>query len=175
MTAKKPTGDNVVLIGMPGVGKSTVGVLLAERLGYGFLDTDILMQTRAGLTLQQIIAARGLDGFRRLEEQTILSLSVSSHVIATGGSVVYSDRAMAHLRQCGWVCHLDIAPRLLKHRLDNIDTRGIVMAPGQTIESLYHERYPLYMQHADTTVKSGNRSPTKVLQKIDSALEALAG
>ena len=175
MKTEMQKGNNVVLIGMPGVGKSTIGVLLAKRLGYGFLDTDILMQTRAGMKLQQIIAARGLDGFRRLEEQTILSLSVSSQVISTGGSVVYSNRAMAHLRQSGWVCHLDIEPQLLKERLDNIDTRGIVMAPGQTIDSLYRERYPLYIQHADTTVHSGNRTPTQVLQKIDSALVARTG
>jgi shikimate kinase len=164
------TGGNIVLVGMPGVGKSTIGVLLAERLGYGFLDTDILMQTLEGRTLQKIIAYRGLDGFRRIEEKTILSLSITSHVIATGGSVVYSIKAMEHLKQRGWVCYLDIAPQLLRDRLDNIDTRGIVMAPGQTIESLYRERYPLYMQYADATVASGNLTPSQVLKKIDAAL-----
>lgn len=165
--------DNVVLVGMPGAGKSTIGVLLAERLGLGFVDTDILMQTGEGRKLQQIIAARGLDGFRRIEEQTILSLLVSSHVISTGGSVIYSVKAMEHLKRCGWVCHLDIAPRQLKERLDNIETRGIVMAPGQTIESLHRERHPLYRHHADITVDAGNLAPGEVIQRIESAWTAL--
>ena len=167
------TDVNVVLIGMPGAGKSTVGILLAERLGYGFLDTDTLMQTREGRNLQQIISENGLDGFRRIEENTILSLAVDAHVISTGGSVVYSSRAMAHLRQNGTLCHLDTEPPLLHTRLDNIDTRGIVMAPGQTIKSLYRQRYPLYMQYADITISSGNRTPHQVVENICTALLAL--
>ena len=165
-------GGNIVLIGMPGAGKSTIGVMLAERLGYGFLDTDILLQTREGRKLQEIIADKGLDGFRRIEEETILSLSLTSHVIATGGSVVYSRRAMEHLKQDGWVCHLDIEPRVLLERLDNIDGRGIVMGAGQTIESLYRQRYPLYMQHADTTILAGNLTPTRIIQQISAAWAA---
>jgi shikimate kinase len=166
-------GHNVILVGMPGVGKSTVGVLLAERLGLGFLDTDIELQAREGRKLQQIIAAKGLDGFRRIEEETILSLSVRSHVVSTGGSVVYSVKAMEHLKRLGRVCHLDIEPRLLRDRLDNIDIRGIVMAPGQSIESLYQERYPLYMQYADITVSSGNLTLSRLLERIASALADL--
>ena len=169
------TGHNVILVGMPGVGKSTVGVLLAERLGLGFLDTDIELQTREGRKLQQIIAAKGLDGFRRIEEETILSLSVRSHVVSTGGSVVYSVKAMEHLKRRGRVCHLDIEPQLLRDRLDDIDIRGIVMAPGQSIESLYQERYPLYMKYADITVSSGNLTLSQLLERIDSALAALDG
>ena len=172
MNKKKRTHDNVVLVGMPGVGKSTIGVLLAERLGFGFVDTDIVMQTHEGRKLAQIITARGLDGFRRIEETTILSLSVRSHVIATGGSVVYSVKAMEHLKQCGWVCHLDIEPPELMERLDNISTRGIVMKPGQTIESLYRERFPLYQQHANITVASGHMTPGQVLQQILTAWAA---
>lgn len=168
-------GDNVVLVGMPGVGKSTLGVLLAERRGYGFIDTDILMQTRQGLKLQQIIETHGLDGFRRIEEETILSLTVASHIIATGGSVVYSAKAMRHFKQCGRICHLDIEPQLLRKRLDNINTRGIVMAPGQTIESLYRERYPLYRQYADMTIETGNRTPEQVVNEIESVLGSLSG
>ena len=169
------TRINVVLVGMPGSGKSTIGVLLAERLGFGFVDTDIVMQTGEGRKLQQIIATRGLDGFRQIEEQTILSLSVSSHVISTGGSVIYSVKAMKHLKRWGWVCHLDIEPRQLKERLDNIETRGIVMAPGQTIESLHRERYPLYRHHADISVDSGSLAPGDVIQRIESAWTALVG
>ena len=167
-------GMNVVLVGMPGAGKSTIGILLAERLGYGLLDTDILIQTREGKRLQQIIETEGLDGFRRIEEKVILSLSVAYHVISTGGSVIYSDKAMRHLKRRGWVCHLDIAPKILKKRLDDIGSRGIVMAPGQTIESLYRERYPLYIRYADQTIRSGNLPPKQILLKIDSVLAALA-
>ena len=171
---KMRAGDNVVLVGMPGVGKSTLGVLLAERRGYGFLDTDILMQAQQGLRLQQIIEKHGLDGFRQIEEKTILTLTVTSHIISTGGSVVYSARAMQHLKQRGWVCHLDIEPQILRERLDNIDTRGIVMAPGQTIESLYRERYPLYRQYADMTVETGNLTPVQVVKTIESVLGSLS-
>lgn len=165
-------GDNVILVGMPGVGKTTIGVLLAERLGFGFLDTDILIQNHTGLQLQQIIAIRGPAVFRQIEEKTILRLSVRSSVIATGGSVVYSHKAMQHLRHCGWVCHLDLAPQLLMERLGNIDTRGIVMSPGQTIESLYRERDPLYRQHADFTIATDRLAPNQVLRKVHSAFAA---
>ena len=168
-------GENIVLVGMPGVGKSTIGVLLAERIGYGFIDTDILMQTRETKKLQEIIKTEGLDGFRRIEETTILSLSLTDHVIATGGSVVYSDIAMKHLKQGGRVCHIDIEPGILHTRLDNIDSRGIVMVPGQTIESLYRERHPLYAKYADMTILSGNLTPGQVIERIESALTAGPG
>ena len=167
-------GTNAVLVGMPGAGKSTIGILLAERLGYGLLDTDILIQTRQGKKLQQIIESEGLDGFRRIEEKTILSLSVTFHVISTGGSVIYSGKAMRHLKRCGWVCHLDIAPEILQKRLDDIESRGIVMAPGQTLDSLYRERYPLYRQYADLTIEASHLTPGQVVRKIESVLADLA-
>lgn len=151
---------------MPGVGKSTVGVLLAEWLGYSFLDTDIYIQAREGRKLQEIIDREGLDGFCKIEEQAILVLSCEAHVISTGGSAVYSDRAMQHLKKNSTVCHLDMASQQLKERLDNFNTRGIVMVPGQSIETLYRERHPLYMKFADITVDCADMNPNEVIEKI---------
>lgn len=144
--------SNLVLIGMPGVGKSTLGVLLARATGRDFLDTDVRLQALAGRSLQAILDADGLEAFRRLEERVVLDLACCNTVIATGGSVVYSAAAMAHLRTGGLVVHLHLPLDLLRRRLADMATRGIVMAPGQSLESLFAEREPLYRAHADVTV-----------------------
>jgi shikimate kinase len=157
---------NIVLIGMPGVGKSTVGVLLAKRMGYDFLDTDILIQALEGRSLQEIIRAEGTRRFRALEEEYICDVQCTAHVIATGGSVVYSDRAMAHLARSGTVVFLDISLERLLHRLDDVDARGVVRAPGQTIADLYEERYPLYRRHHDIAVRTDGLAPNQVLAAI---------
>ena len=146
------SGKNIVLIGMPGVGKSTIGVLLAEQLAYSFLDSDIHIQTRTGKRLQEIIAAQGLDGFCAIEAKLVSEITCRSHVIATGGSVVYSAAAMAHLKSRGICVHLDLDPAELETRLANLATRGVVMMPGQSIRALYVERQPLYRRYADLTV-----------------------
>jgi shikimate kinase len=159
-------GKNIVLIGMPGVGKSTVGVLLAKRLGYDFLDTDIFIQAREGRSLQEIIRAEGAHRFRALEEGHVCAVSCTDHVIATGGSVVYSDRAMDHLRRSGTVVFLDISLERLLRRLGDMDERGVVRAPGQTIADLYRERYPLYRKHHDIAVRTDDLSPDQVLAAL---------
>ena len=164
---------NVVLIGMPGVGKSTVGVLLAKRLGFAFIDTDIFIQVREGRSLQAIIQAHGADEFCRIEENYILSLAVGSHVIAPGGSVVYRPNAMAHLKANGIAVHLDIAVERLKRRLDDVDARGVVIAPGQTIEGLFAERRPLYLRYADATVVTDGLTPNQVVGHVLAALGRL--
>lgn len=156
---------------MPGVGKSTVGVLLAKRLGFAFIDTDIYIQVREGRSLQELIRVHGADEFCRIEEDHILSLAVDSHVIAPGGSVVYRPKAMSHLKAQGVAIHLDIAVARLKRRLDDMDARGVVIAPGQTIESLYAERRPLYLQYADATVSTDGLTPDQV---VGGVLDALA-
>ena len=163
--------DNITLVGMPGVGKSTAGVLLAKALGYSFLDTDIVLQTREGRKLQDIIDQDGLEAFLFIEERTILSLSCHSHVIATGGSVVYRPRAMAHLKAGGVVCHLDLPPTLLAERLDNLNSRGIAMPPGTSIESLYDERRPLYRRYADHHVSCRGLTPQQTVHKIIALLK----
>jgi shikimate kinase len=161
----------IVLIGMPGVGKSTVGVLLAKRLGLGFLDTDVHIQTLEGLRLSEIIQRESLAGFCRIEERHVLSVSPLGCVIATGGSVVYSEMAMAHLRAGAVIVHLDLDPSLLQKRLDNMDARGVVRAPGQTVADLYRERSPLYRRHQDFRVDCAGLSADAVVSTIVGQLD----
>jgi shikimate kinase len=156
---------NIVLIGMPGVGKSTVGVLLAKRLGFSFLDTDIYIQTHEGKSLQGLIQEHGTAGFCDIEARLMLTISASAHVIATGGSVVYRKQAMNHFRANGIVVHLDIDLQRLKKRLDDINARGVVIAPGQTIEGLFAERHFLYKKYADISVPTDGMTPEQVVEK----------
>ena len=170
MDAAPSLARNIVLIGMPGVGKSTVGVLLAKRLGFAFIDTDIYIQVREGRSLQAIIQAHKPEEFCRIEEDHILSLAIDSHVIAPGGSVVYRPRAMAHLKANGVAIHLDLAVERLKRRLEDVDARGVVIGPGQTVESLYAERRPLYLHYADATVDTGGLTPDQVVGRVLAAI-----
>lgn len=158
---------------MPGAGKSTAGVLLAKRLGFAFIDTDIYIQVREGRSLQELIRAYGADEFCRIEEAHILTLVVESHVIAPGGSVVYRPNAMAHLKANGIAIHLDISVERLKRRLDDVDARGVVIGPGQTIENLYAERRPLYLSYSDATVDTDGLTPDQVVGRVLGALARL--
>lgn len=145
--------SNLVLIGMPSAGKSTIGVLLAKALGMDFLDTDILFQSRYGKKLQTLIDENGLKTFLRMEEAVVLSLNARHTVIATGGSVIYSESAMRFLKKGGRVIHLDVPLYELERRLSDAALRGIAMHPGQSLNSLYEERMPLYEWHADATIR----------------------
>ena len=160
------TGDNIILIGMPGVGKSTIGVLLAKRLKLAFLDTDIYIQTREGKSLQELIQLHGASGFCDLEGDYIVSLSATASVIATGGSVVYIHTAMEHLQASGQIVHLDLALNRLQKRLDDIDARGVVIGPDQQLGDLYAERQPLYAKYADITIATDGLSPDQVVGQI---------
>jgi shikimate kinase len=157
------THENIIIIGMPGVGKSTVGVLLAKRLQFSFLDTDIYIQTREGKSLQELIRLHGASGFCNLEGDHIRSISANASVIATGGSVVYIHSAMKHLQACGIIVHLDLALSRLQKRLDDMDARGVVIAPGQKLEDLYAERRPLYAKYADVTIATDGLSADQVV------------
>ena len=160
------TQRNIVLIGMPGAGKSTVGVLLAKALSRDFLDTDVAIQAKEGRALPEIIEQEGLKTFCQIEERHLRALKCRSAVIATGGSVVYYPAAMARLRSSGVVIHLDLSLAPLKKRLTNLPTRGVVMAPGQSLDQLYDERVPLYRKYAHLTIDCARRSHEEVVAEI---------
>ena len=145
-------GKNITLIGMPGSGKSTVGVLLAKTLGYRFLDADLLIQQREGALLQDILDQRGVEGFLDVEEDVIRSLDCTGTVIAPGGSAVCREGAARRLKELGLVVYLHVPLAELERRISNITTRGIAMAPGQTLADVYASREPLYRKYADLTV-----------------------
>jgi shikimate kinase len=162
--------DNIILIGMPGAGKSSIGVLLAKRLGYQFVDTDLLIQGEAHSRLQQIIAHHGLAAFRELEERVVCKLAPHRTVVATGGSVVYSEAGMARLRQIGRLVWLDVPLDELQRRVRNMDSRGLVIDPGESFADLYARRAPLYRQHAELTIPCGGRSQEEVAASIENML-----
>ena len=145
-------GKNITLIGMPGSGKSTVGVLLAKTLGYRFLDADLLIQQREGALLQDILDQRGVEGFLDVEEDVIRSLDCTGTIIAPGGSAVCREGAARRLKELGLVVYLHVPLAELERRISNITTRGIAMAPGQTLADVYAIREPLYRKYADLTV-----------------------
>jgi shikimate kinase len=161
---------NIVLIGMPGVGKSTVGVLLAKALGRYFLDTDVLIQAIQGRSLQEIIDCDGLAAFRKIEEDYVLCIDLTNAVIATGGSVVYSEKAMRHLATHGVIIHLDLPVDRIEQRIRNLPTRGVVMEKGQTIRSLYNQRQPLYRQYAQLTIDCTDKTHEQIVAEIAGCL-----
>ena len=158
---------NIILIGMPGAGKSTVGVLLAKRLGYNFVDTDLLLQAQQKARLQEIIAAVGLEGFKAVEEEVLCGLVTSHSVIATGGSAVYSERAMARLKKLGQTVFIDIPLQELLGRVNDMDSRGLVIGPDESYEHLYTERQPLYRHYADVTIPGGGLTVEGVAAAIE--------
>ena len=147
--------NNIILIGMPGSDKSTVGVLLAKALGYLFDDVDLLISRRAGKPLQKILDEDGLEYFLRLEEELGSTLDADRTVIATGGSMVLSEKAMAHLKSMGEVVFIDVPFAEIERRVTNIKTRGIVFHPNETLADVYRERLPLYERYADRTLRVG--------------------
>ncbi len=162
---------NITLIGMPGAGKSTVGVVLAKVLGYDFIDSDLLIQKEEGKLLWQIIAEKGCDGFALVEERVNSGIQADRSVIATGGSVVYSGRAMQHLRQISTVVYLKVSCDTLKNRLGDLEKRGVSFRPGQTLEGLYAERIPLYEKYAHITVALDDFDVQHAVRQIQQALE----
>lgn len=143
---------NIVLIGMPAVGKSTVGVVVAKRLGYEFVDTDLLIQKQEKRLLKEIIAQEGNDGFLAIENQVNRDLDVENAVIAPGGSVVYCEEAMEHYKKTGTVVYLKVSYETIGRRIQNAKSRGVVLKEGQTLKDLYEERVCLFEKYADYTI-----------------------
>ena len=158
--------SNLVLIGMPGAGKSTIGVLLAKQTARAFVDTDLLIQTAAGRSLQEIVDHDGYRALRQVEESVLLGLKVSYHVIATGGSAVYSERAMAHLKADGLVIYLDVDLATLAARINDFATRGLAKRPDQSLADLMRERSALYQQYADQTIPCTGLNHEQVCERI---------
>lgn len=162
--------ENIVLVGMPASGKSTVGVILAKELKYRFIDTDLLLQDATDQTLIEIIGERGLDGFLELENAAVSRLQAKRTVIATGGSVVYGREAMEHLKANGTVVYLKHRYEVIESRLTNITTRGVVMREGATLRDLFRERTPLYEQYADLTIEADGLTTEQTVQCIKACL-----
>lgn len=157
---------NIILIGMPGCGKSTVGVILAKTLGIGFVDTDLIIQQRENRLLQNIIDTDGIDYFLNCEAEAVKSLSCDNCVIATGGSVVYREDAILHLKNNGRIVFLDVPLDEIKKRLNNISTRGIAAQKNDTIDDIYNERIALYNKYADITLSLDGSSVEQTVEKI---------
>lgn len=163
---------NVILVGMPGAGKSTIGLLLAKELAKDFVDTDLLIQLREHSTLQDILDRFGYLHLRAVEEQVLLEADFNNHIIATGGSAVYSDKGMQHLRRLGKVVFLDVSLDELRARIDNYDSRGIARRPDQSFEDLFRERRALYQRYADITVDCSGCDQRAVVQNLLRQLNA---
>ncbi len=168
-------GDNIVLIGMPGAGKSTVGVLLAKAASMDFLDTDVVIQSAEGRRLQAILDDVGVPAFRELEERHCLGIAPERTVVATGGSVVYGRGAMEHFRRLGTIVWLELPLEALRARLTNLDSRGVVMWPGQTVETIHVERTPLYRRWADVTIDCAGKSQERIVGEIVDRLNGRPG
>lgn len=162
--------QNIILVGMPSCGKSTVGVVLAKTMNKGFVDTDILIQQREKKTLQEIINQQGNDYFHQVEESVLLDFDGEDYVIATGGSAIYFDRAMEKFKEKGQIIYLQVSLDTVLERLSNIKTRGVTLEKGQTLADLYEQRIPLYEKHADLTITSDGCTVEEVVEQIVAAL-----
>lgn len=166
--------ENIVLIGMPGVGKSTAGVVLAKVLGFQFVDSDLIIQQQEKRLLKEIIASEGVDGFIAVENRVNASLQAERSVIATGGSVIYGEEAMAHLKEIGTVIYLKVPFSVLEKRLSDIRGRGVTLRDGQTLADIYEERIPLYEKYADIVIEEEGKSIEDTVAEIEERLRAEA-
>lgn len=158
--------DNIILIGMPGAGKSTVGVVLAKKLGYAFVDSDLIIQSKEGRLLHEIISKRGIEGFWKIEETVNASIEAHKCVIATGGSAVYGAKAMEHFKQIGSIIYLQLSCDAIADRLGDLSERGVTLKEGQGLPELYDERIPLYEKYADVTIDCEAMTIREIVEQI---------
>lgn len=165
--------NNIILIGMAGSGKSSVGVILAKKLGFDFLDTDLVLQRQENRLLWQILSDDGLDSFYRAEEKALLSVTAERTVIATGGSAIYYENAMKHLKELGIVVWLKLPYEEIERRINNLATRGVAMKEGMTLRDVFNEREPLYRKYADITIECAGTTERNAEQIIRAVKERL--
>ena len=163
---------NIVLIGMPGAGKSTVGVVLAKRMGMSFMDSDLVIQEQEGKTLHEIIEEKGTEGFLKVENRVNATISTNNTIIATGGSVIYGQDAMEHLSQIGTVCYLKLSYESIDERLGDLTQRGVALKEGQSLMDLYKERTPLYEKYANLTIDCENKNIREIVNEISCIFQA---
>ena len=165
--------ENITLIGMPGVGKSTVGVVLAKVMGYQFIDADLVIQEKEGRLLKEIIAGEGMDGFLKVEERVNAGLDVQLSVIAPGGSVIYGEAAMNHLKEISEVVYLKMSYEEMEKRIGNVVDRGVALKPGFTLRDLYNERVPYYEKYADITIDEEGKTPGETVDELRDIIESM--
>lgn len=165
------TTNNITLVGMPSAGKSTVGVLLAKRLGYKFIDSDILIQEKEGRLLKEIIAQDGMDGFMKIENRVNAEIETERSVIAPGGSVIYYEEAMEHLSSISLIVYLHISYEEMVRRIGNVTDRGVVLKEGFTLQDLYNERAVLYEKYADLTIDEEGLCSGQVVDLLRKKIE----
>lgn len=158
---------NVILIGMPGAGKSTVGVVLAKRLGYTFLDSDLVIQQKYGKLLHELIREHGVEGFWKIESDVNAGLTCDKTVIATGGSAIYGAEAMEHLRSIGTVVYLRLTLSQIEERLGDLTERGVTLREGQDLKALYEERTPLYEKYAHVIIDCDGQKVRELVTRIE--------
>lgn len=164
--------SNITLIGMPASGKSTIGILLAKRLGYSFVDTDIVIQEKEGRLLKEIIEQEGLKGFLEVENRINAQIQAMHSVIAPGGSVIYGEEAMAHLKEISTIVYLKLSYQEVKARLGDLKDRGVALKDGMTLYDLYEERIPYYERYADITVDETYKTPGETVDELRTMLES---
>ena len=158
--------NNIILIGMPGAGKSTIGVVLAKKLGYEFIDSDIVIQNKYKKILQELINEHGIDGFEKIENDVNKNLNTKNSVIATGGSAIYGKEAMEHFDSIGTVVYLNLPYEEIEQRLGNLEERGVTIKKGQTLKDLYNERTPLYKKYANVIIDCHGKTIREIVEEI---------
>lgn len=163
--------NNIIMIGMPASGKSTLGVLLAKFMGYSFVDVDLVIQEKTGKLLKEIIAERGDEGFLKLEEEINAGLQVEKTIISPGGSVIYGEKAMKHFKEIGTVVYLKLSYEDLEKRLGNLQERGVVLKDGMTLRDLYNERVPYYERYANVVIDETGKNFEQVVHELQAYFE----